>query len=291
MSGGGGSQTIQQDATPWGPQQPYLEDLFARAQRAANNPPQFFPGETVAPLTADTQAAQQSLREYATGPGTQLANAATTSAQFNLGPGRDVATNPYLQSAITGAIRPVYEQLTEVGLPAIRRGADAAGQVGGSRQAIAEGLAVGRATRSAGDIAAQMASRGFETGTENALKTLALTPSVLGAGAVPAQQLDVIGAQNRALEQARIDEGVARHNFAQNLPWLQVQNLSEALRGSFGGTSTTTGPAPRTDPAMAALGGAAMGYGAAQAGLMGASVTGPIGAAIGAVAMLLLTSG
>lgn len=68
------------------------------------------------------------------------------------------AANPGLQQAITAATRPTWEALTEQALPAIRSQAISTGPYGGSRQGVAEGVAVGKATTAAGDIARRMAN-------------------------------------------------------------------------------------------------------------------------------------
>lgn len=285
MSGGGGSQTVHQNADPWRGQQQYLLDLFQRAQTAADNPPEYFPGQTVASQTPETTQAQQMLTQQATGGSQQVADASTNAAVFNLGAGRDVASNPYLQAAITGAIRPTYQQLTDVALPAIGSNAEAHGQYGSSRQGVAEGLAISRANQSAGDIAARMSSEGYMTGLDNATKTLALAPTVQQAGSMPASQLDAVGQQKQAYNQALIDAEMNRWNYAQNEPWMTAQNYQQILQGSFGGSATTTSPSAQVNPAMSAVGGAAMGY--ALAPMLG--VAGPVGAGIGAIAMLLMS--
>ena len=46
MSKGSGSNTTTQKADPWSGQQPYLTDLYAKAQRLPTQ--QFFPGQTFA---------------------------------------------------------------------------------------------------------------------------------------------------------------------------------------------------------------------------------------------------
>ena len=57
---GGGSQTSTQTAEPWGPQQPYLSDIFTNASNLYQNvSPQYFPGNTTAqPTWAQNYALQ-----------------------------------------------------------------------------------------------------------------------------------------------------------------------------------------------------------------------------------------
>ena len=52
--GPSGNTTSTQSAAPWGPQQPYLSSIFSNAQNLyQNNTPQYYPGQTVSPLTGD----------------------------------------------------------------------------------------------------------------------------------------------------------------------------------------------------------------------------------------------
>ncbi len=45
MSSGGGSE---QETTPWGPQQPFLKQLYRRAGDISQDPYSYFPGQSVA---------------------------------------------------------------------------------------------------------------------------------------------------------------------------------------------------------------------------------------------------
>lgn len=52
-----GTTTSTQNTTPWGPQQPYLEDIFSNAQGLYQGaPPQYYPGTTYAPETWPQQS-------------------------------------------------------------------------------------------------------------------------------------------------------------------------------------------------------------------------------------------
>lgn len=70
----------------------------------------------------------------------------------------DVANNPYFAPLLEAAVRPIGEQLTRVALPAIKGGAVAAGGLGGSRQGIAEGLAIQGAQNATADVGARLAA-------------------------------------------------------------------------------------------------------------------------------------
>jgi len=64
--GSKGSQTTTQESTPWEGQQPYLKDLFTQAQNMFNAGPQeYYPGQTVAPFSPQTQTGMDMMTERA----------------------------------------------------------------------------------------------------------------------------------------------------------------------------------------------------------------------------------
>jgi len=76
----------------------------------------------------------------------------------------DPRTNPVLGSQIQGAIRPVFDNLQRSVLPGIRSDFLGGNMFGSSRQGIAEGLAIGDASRSALDTAANLQANNFNQG-------------------------------------------------------------------------------------------------------------------------------
>jgi len=78
----------------------------------------------------------------------------------------DPSTNPYFQSTLQGALRPVTQQFQEEIMPALQRNANLMGNVGSSRQGIAEGLAASRANQQMADIAAQMGNTAYGQGLQ-----------------------------------------------------------------------------------------------------------------------------
>lgn len=267
MSGGSKqpSTTTQTSKTePWAGQQPYLQDLFARAQSASQQTPTYFPGQTVAP---QSQATQQSLAMgQQTAQNLQPAAQATTDSMiFNLGAGRDVGNNPYLQSAIQAAINPVMQNFSSVGGPLANiRSHFTAGNSGGSgtREGIAAGVAQRGLQQQVGDISSTMTFNAYQQAQDNALRTLALAPQTMQAASYPAQLLGQVGGAQDAYAQQLINAQIERHNFQQQAPWIPLQNYGQLVAGgNFGssGTATSTAPGTRTNPLMQGIGGAATG--------------------------------
>ena len=88
-------------------------------------------------------------------------------------------------------------------------------------------------------------------------------------------QLASVGAQQDALNQARIYAEIDKWNFNQNKQWNELANYMNMIQGSYGGTSTATGPGNRSNPLMGGLGGAASGA------MMGSMIMPGVGTAIG----------
>lgn len=281
---GGSSNTTIQKADPWAGQQEYLTYGFGQAKdQYLNQIPQYYPGQITAPVDPLTQLAQSQLGAQ-TPTMERFGNQAVTSATFDLGAGRDPQTNPYLQSAIQAALDPMVRDFNSAGgtLAGIRGEAIQNAQLGGSRQGIAEGLALDNLQRNMVGAAAQMANQGYQKGQDTALRTLALAPQTMGLLSTPATTLDAIGAQRQGYQQQLINDAIQQWNFQQNLPSAKLAQYMNLVQGNWGGTSsaTSTGTSGyRRDPFTGALGGAMAGW-----QLSGGS---PWGAGIGALLSFL----
>ena len=260
MSGGGGGTTTVQKADPWAEQQPYLTDIFAKAQNLHNTAqPQFYPGQTYANFNPLEQQAQTQLASTAQGSMQELANKAGSAQGFLLGDVLRADSNPYMGAAIQGAIDPIYERLTRQALPGVRSGAVAAGQLGGSRQGIAEGLAITDANRLALNTSAQMANEMYGQNLDAMTKGLALAPQGMQVQQMPAATLGAVGEQQRAMEQAAIGEALQRHTFEQSIPWDTLAAYQGLVQGTFGGTGTSTSSGGGASTAQKLVGAAGTG--------------------------------
>lgn len=295
MSLGGSKQpsttTQTQVSTPWAGQQPYLSDLFARAQANLNQPPQYFPGSTVAPQSNATQKAI----DMAQGTATNLQGApgqGLNLALYNMGAGRDVGNDPYLQSAISAAMQPVIQDFGTAGGPlsAIRSHFQSANSGGtGTREGIAQGLAYRSLGQQLTNMSQSMTENAYQGAQQRAVQSLALMPQTLQSQAYPSELMAAAGTTQDDYAQALLQDQINRWNFQQTLPAQQLAQYQNLVTGNFGGTSTGTSTAPGTQrsPLLGALGGAATG--AALSSMLPAAlgVTGPIGMGIGALIGLL----
>lgn len=193
MGGTTAQQPTQSTSTQLSPQ---ANQLFQAAlpgvTQYASSVPTRYPGQTIAPFAGAELQGQNDLLAAARATGGGV-NEALQAGLTGLGevrnnldptvdnlreytPGAPVNYTPFVannnifqdpgiwnpafntgtRSAIDAATRPIYDQLTETTLPAIRGSAVTTGGFGGSRQGIAEGLASGRASRAAGDTASKI---------------------------------------------------------------------------------------------------------------------------------------
>lgn len=85
----------------------------------------------------------------------------TSALSFGLDPNQILGQNTALQGAIDAAIAPLMRNFERRVLPGIRSGAGAAGQFGGTRQGIAEGIATSDLNQQIGGISSAMQSQAF----------------------------------------------------------------------------------------------------------------------------------
>ena len=258
MSFGGGGQKTQKTTTEYvlSPEQRALiKPAVSAGQKYAKNPPTLLPGSQVAPFNPNQTAAQQLLLG-ATLPQSMVAGQAAGANQFLLGDVLDPQTNPHLRSAINAAVRPINENYLETILPGIRGEAITAGQLGGSRQGIAEGIAARGTQRQVADTAATMANQGYQSGLDAMTKGLALTPQTLQGLTVPGLTTGAVGDVQRGMSQQLLDEQAYKHMYAQMAPWLAAKEVAAVGAGLPGGTnvSTTPNPVQQSNPLGQALG-------------------------------------
>lgn len=291
MSGGGGS-----DSTTTATTQNYSPEEAAQRARVQEEASRIYgatapsisganyPGAQVTPFSAPTLAAQNLAVQNA---GTQQQGFQQTmqGLDYGLNGAMDVQNNPYLQSAITAAIRPVTQQYVDPGgvLSSIRTNATDAGQFGGVRQGMAEGIAAGRYSQNAMDLAGQMANSAYNQGQDTFSRTMALAPQTLGMGSMAPGTLSGVGAQQENLGQEQAAYDANARMWGLNAPWAPLQNYASIVYGGSNPStlSTSEGPAAQSGGARGAL------QGAASGAMMGSAVGMPwLGAGLGALAGL-----
>jgi len=98
-------------------------------------------------------------------------------------------------------------------------------------------------------------------GMEGARAGLGMYPSVMGAPLGMFGAAQGIGAQEQALNQAALDQDIARYEYQSQLPQQGLANYLSSVQGDYGGLSTATGPGGTggAETLIAALAAKAMG--------------------------------
>lgn len=138
-------------STPYG--MSALDSMLAQANQASG-------GYGTAANAAGTLAG------YGTSGGVQAGTSGQMDAMTRLMNAGDPSSNQYVANAINSAIRPVTQNFQEQVMPAIRQGAQAAGQMGSSRQGIAEGIAARGYQDTVGDISSNMMNQAYNQGLQ-----------------------------------------------------------------------------------------------------------------------------
>jgi len=224
----------------------------------AANPPKLYPGSGVAGFDPTQELAQQ-LALTGAEQQANLVGSGAGASDFLLGDVLYPESNPALQSTINAATRPIYENLTENVLPAVRSGAETSGQFGGSKEQIAEGIASREAGRSAGDVASKIATEGYGKGLDAMTKALGLLPATAQSINLPASTVGAVGDVRQNMSQQQLTEQVQRWLYEQNLPLEMAQSIVSMISGIPGGTTTATGTPPQASGLQKGLGGAASG--------------------------------
>lgn len=255
MFGNNAKDTTTTTRVELSPEQRQLLNLgMPHLTQYANNPPAPRTGSGVAGFDPLQTQGQQKVLDAASGQQT-LADSAGGANNFLLTDALFPQTNPALQQTIDAAVRPINEQLTEVALPAIRSQATGVGQVGGSRQGIAEGMAIREAQRAAGDTAAGIATEGYGQGLDAMIRGLGLAPTTQQTLTTPGTTVSGVGDVRQSLAQAELIDSLTRDAYNENLPLMIGQELAGLAGAIPGGATTVTQPTGSTNPITSGLGG------------------------------------
>ena len=246
--GGGGSQpqtsTVQQSSQPWSGLQPFLEDLYGEAQAYfESDQPQFFPGETVVPYSPQTEAAL-GFTEARSLLGSPIQDVGRDQ-YLNTLQGDYAAYNPFLDSAIESAARPMVEAFQESTVPALQNAFSMGGRYGSNAFGNQLDQAQDTLMQNVGDLTSQMSLGNYmnERGLMN--------QAILGAPEYAQQdyrdvgQLANVGRARESLAQEQLGSDIERHNFEENILGTKLAQYSALLEpGSQFGSSTSTSTSP-----------------------------------------------
>jgi len=254
-------QVKQETVTKLSPQQEAIyAQAFPYAQQYAKTPIQQYGGSGIAGFNPLEIQGQQGYVSAVPGLNAAAGQAQTSNNQL-MDPNfmLNVADNQYLRNAINANTADMTRNLNENILPGIRGGAIQAGGMysgGNTRAGIAEGEAIGRTSSAASDSATRMMFDAYNRGLTGMGEAINRNPQVQMGQLFGSDVLGAVGGQQRMMEQARLDEDIARFYTGQALPLIQAKELISLIQGMPGGgtVSTATGAVPKVNPYLASLG-------------------------------------
>lgn len=246
-----GSSTTTTTNTPWSGQQPYLTDLFSKAQ-AAYNAGQLAPNAStqsyVAPLSSETEKALQLQTQRALA-GSPLVDTTQSELQKTVGGEYLTGSNPYFAQMASDISRQVIPQVASQFAGSGRYGS------GMSNRATADALAA-----KIGDLA----YKNYGDERTRQLQASALAPTLANVDYTDLSQLAAAGTARENLAQQLLSEQEKNYLTEQNKIATALGNYSGLIQGNYGGNQTVTSPLTRANPLGSALGGAATGAGLAS---------------------------
>ena len=258
-SGGSSGGTQVQKTVPWEGQQPYLTDVFKKAQNNFNSGgPDFFGGQTYADLSSQTNDALGMMQDRATN-GSPLNEGAKSLIGSTMN-GDYLNNNPYL------------DQMFQQGADKISGNVNA--QFSGAGR-TGSGAHAGRLAEEQGDLFNNIYGGQYQQERKNQLAAATVAPSLAQNDYADMDRLAQVGSIYEGQDQRGINEAMARFNHYENLPDENLAKYSAAIQGNYGGTSTTntSQDGGGSSSLSGALGGA----------MTGGSMFGPWGAAGGAL--------
>jgi hypothetical protein len=209
-------------------------------QRYADpNGQHYYEGNTVAQLTPDELQAQALMRQQA--GDTSMGDASGDYLKTLLSRAQNPSSDPTVQAAIDAMAKDATQSMTDPGgvLANIRSAGIQNGNLGSSRQGIAEGLAAARLqdTIAKNSAAMRMDARDKNLSAANAVLTQ--MPQIEAQKLMPSQLLSTVGQQNRSQDQAQITDALTRWAYNTFEPDRRLQNVYGLLNATpLGGYNT-----------------------------------------------------
>jgi len=289
-SSGGGNNKAVQSTAPWNPQQPYLKDIYGQAQQAYGATPKSpWGGDFIAGPSSQQLNALQMAEGIVPTVGNLGQGAIDLGQKTLAGDFLNPQTNPAWNGMVEAALNPVTQRYTQQILPGIRSQSVANGAYGGSREAIAQGLAAQGFAREATDATSRLAYSLYGDERNRQAQAPSMISSGLGLQFAPSEYLSNIGGQYRGFTQDAINNALAGRDDLRTSPWAGLPEYSGIVQAGYPGSSATQRNYNTTNPFASglagALGGAALGAGIGELtgaqGLAGYAPYLGIGAALG----------
>lgn len=230
---GGGSKTQKQtvNAQPWSEQQPYLKNLFSRAEDLYKSGPiQYYGGDTYADLSPTSVAALQGI-----------------TARGMAGSPVNAAAGNYLTDTLSGK----YLNADAPGLDSVLNRARTAAN---STYAGLGRYGSGAHDTAVADSVGNILFQNYNAERDRMGAAAGLAPTIAGQDFVDLNA--VLGAGDRYQQQLQgeINADIDRYNFQQQAPYANLQSFQDFIQGGYGGNTQTKVPTQQASPWQTAAG-------------------------------------
>lgn len=250
------------EVTPIRKDQSY--DWMDRYYGLLDKPMELYPEQMYAGMDPLQEEALGMREQYARGIG-GMVDPALQAWQGTLN-APDVANNPYVQAMLEQQSNLLGRNFQENLLPGIQSGAIGAGQLGSSRQGVAEGLAARGTQEALASQAAATQMDAYGKGLAQQQWGLGAAPGMIGLGGAGADMLMGVGDIRRSEDEKAVQESMYRHDYAQQEPWNRMERFAQTY---FPVTQpyAQTDVKSKTTPSALQMGGQLAGLGLAGAGM------------------------
>lgn len=266
-----GNTTTTTNTAPWSGEEPYLTSIYSQAGNLDTSAvPQYYPGNTYAPLTGQQQGLMSNFinaSDTGGGAGLQAANSNiasslspgyTVQTQGTFNQGNNVLGNELSSSYLDPNNSPAYATAMSNAMATALPAANAS-FVNGNRSdsGLAQAASTSAAANAAGGLAQQQynTNQGIQQGAVNTASSNLLTQQgnqTRDALAAPVVDQGMMSNYMDALNTAgmgqtnnqnQLNANVAAYNYGQMLPWNQLGMEESAITGGgVPASSTTTQP-------------------------------------------------
>jgi len=252
--GGGSTQTTVQSNAPWGPTGQALQFGYQKSQDLYDFPQ--YPGDFYTEFNPIQEQALNLTQQRALA-GSPVTSLAQSEAAQTLGGGYlDPRSNPYLQSAVSGALGDVGRAYAESVMPQLQSQFVGAGRYGSGLQQASESLVRQDMLTKMGDIASGMYGKAYESERDRMLKQGALAPQYQGMDYTDLSNLAAVGDIRDQKAREILQSDILKYQYPKQQLDDYIRSISGLSGGAYG-TLTTQSP----QPGSSLLGGALGGYG------------------------------
>lgn len=253
LGGSQGSTTTTTKSEPWSGQQPFLKTGFESIKNNYINPatgnvdgsklPAYYPGQTIASDSPETQAALAARTGRAL-YGSPLTTAAQNQLTSTLN-GDYLNSNPYIDATYNKAAKGVTQNYNEIVNPGIDSAFAKAGRFGSGAYAQARNSADRSAGTALGDLATNIYGQNYANERQNQIQGQLYAPDLANQDYYDINQLSSVGDYKTNLAQQQIDESRKKYDYNANKDQTALQQYMDLIQGNYGGTQTQTNPYTR----------------------------------------------